>query len=59
VGYPLNVRDPKLGLNIWRNVFGSPVGGITQFLMADGSVRAFTNDVDPEFLKALAQSDGR
>ena len=52
-GYPLNVRDPNLGLNRSPDGFGGPWRNGTQFLMADGSVRTITNDVDPEVLKAL------
>jgi Protein of unknown function (DUF1559) len=54
-GYPVNVRDPRLGLNRTTSGFGGPVRGITQFVMADGSVRAFTDDADPEFLKMIAE----
>jgi hypothetical protein len=54
-GYPLNVRDPRLGLNNWRDGFGGPVRGITQFIMLDGSVRGFTDDTDPEFLQMIAE----
>jgi hypothetical protein len=54
-GYPLNVRDPKLGLKKSPDGFGGPWRTGTQFLMADGSVRAFHDDTDPEFLKLLAE----
>ena len=54
-GQPLNVRDLKLGLNKSPEGFGSPrKDNATQFLMDGGSVRSFTNDTDPEFLKLLA-----
>jgi prepilin-type N-terminal cleavage/methylation domain-containing protein len=55
-GSPLNVREPTLGLNTSPNGFGNPFDPKrrTQFLMADGSVRTFTGDADPEFLRMLA-----
>jgi prepilin-type N-terminal cleavage/methylation domain-containing protein len=58
-GYPLNVRDPRLGLHRSPEGFGGPIKGRTQFVMADGSLRTFTNDADPEFLELLAHPDGR
>lgn len=54
-GYPLNVRDPKLGLKRSPDGFGGPWRAGTHFLMADGSVRTFRDDADPEFLKLLAE----
>jgi prepilin-type N-terminal cleavage/methylation domain-containing protein len=57
-GYPLNVRDPRLGLQRSPDGFGGPIKGRTQFVMADGSVRTFTNDADPEFLELLAHPGG-
>jgi hypothetical protein len=54
-GYPLNVRDPKLGLKRDPDGFGGPWKAGTMFLMADGSVRTFRDDADPEFLKLLAE----
>ncbi len=54
-GYPANWRDPALGLNRSPDGFGGPPGqGTTQLMMADGSVRTFRNDADPDFLKLLA-----
>lgn len=58
-GYPLNVRDPRLGLQRSPDGFGGPMKGRTQFVMADGSVRTLTNDADPEFLEMLAHPGGR
>jgi hypothetical protein len=53
-GDPRNLRDPARGLNRSADGFGSPLGGSTLILFADGSVRSFKDDADPEFLKALA-----
>ena len=57
-GTPGNVRDPALGLNNGPNTFGSPHTGIVHFLFMDGSVRAISNDIDLEILKALGTPDG-
>jgi len=55
-GDPLNLRDPAAGLNRSAASFGSPsLRPRTSFLMADGSVRTFTSDTDPEFLKLLSK----
>jgi hypothetical protein len=58
-GYPANWRDPARGLNRSPDGFGSPADrhSVTQFLFADGSVRSFDDDADPEFLKLLALPD--
>jgi hypothetical protein len=53
-GHPANWRDPSLGINRAPNRFGSPSGRGAQFVMADGSVRFFNADTDPEFLELLA-----
>jgi prepilin-type processing-associated H-X9-DG protein len=53
-GHPVNWRDPRLGLNRTPDGFGWPEGRLVHFLFADGSVRSFTSDTDPAFLKALA-----
>lgn len=58
-GKPMNVRDPNLGLQRSPDGFGGPRKGITMFGMADGSVRTFRSDVDPEFLEMLAHPDDR
>lgn len=54
-GYPANWRDPAAGLNRSPDGFGGPPGqGMTQLMMADGSVRSFRSDADPAFLILLA-----
>ena len=54
-GHPRNWRDPALGLNASPDRFGGPWhGGGAQFVMADGSVRFISADVDPDVLRALA-----
>jgi hypothetical protein len=54
-GKPGNWRDPALGLNRSPQGFGCPrAGRMVYFVMADGSVRHFREDVDPEVLRALA-----
>ena len=56
-GHPVNWRDPALGLNRSPAGFGWPEGRVVHFLFADGSVRFFTGDTDPAFLKALASPE--
>lgn len=51
-GRPGNVRDTRLGINQSRSGFGTQYGNCA-FLMADGSVRAFSNDTDPTVLRQL------
>jgi hypothetical protein len=60
-GDPINWRDPAQGIHRSPHGFGSPLGPgkPTQFVMADGSVRTFTADTDPEFLELLASPDLR
>jgi hypothetical protein len=53
-GHPANWRDPGRGLNRAAGGFGSPSSRGAQFVMADGSVRFFNADTDPEFLQLLA-----
>ncbi len=53
-GHPANWRDPAIGINRTPDGFGSPSGRGVQFVMADGSVRFFNADTDPEFLEMLA-----
>jgi hypothetical protein len=55
-GDPTNLRDPRLGLNKDPRGFGSNYYGYkgAQFVMADGSVRSFSDEADPEFIEALA-----
>lgn len=56
-GNPVNWRDPARGINTGPTSFGSPFTGVCQFGLLDGSVRAISNDVDPDVLKALARPD--
>jgi len=58
-GYPTNWRDPGLGLG-HPDGFGNPGSKkYAVFLMADASVRSFTEGVNPEVLKALSLPSGR
>jgi hypothetical protein len=57
-GKPGNVRDPALGFKNGPATFGGPYAGVTQFVLADGSVRAISDKIDPKILKALATPDG-
>lgn len=52
-------RDPALGLNRSPDGFGGPRSrNKTMFLTGDGSVRSFSNDIDPTVLKALGTPAG-
>lgn len=54
-GSPTNWRDPQDGLNKSPKGFGGPwTGGMTNLVMADGSVRAVHESIDPAVLKALS-----
>lgn len=54
-GKPGNWRDPVLGLNRSPHGFGCRrAARVVYFVMADGSVRHFRDDIDPEVLRALA-----
>jgi hypothetical protein len=53
-GDPANVRDPTLGLNRAAAGFGSANEQGVNFLMADGSTRCLSNDIDPRVLATLA-----
>jgi hypothetical protein len=54
-GKPGNWRDPALGLNRSPNGFGCRrAARFVYFVMADGSVRQFRDDIDPEVLRAFA-----
>jgi hypothetical protein len=57
-GNPTNWRSLGAGLNRTPDGFGSPGGKsqMVQFAMADGSVRTFSSDADPEFLELLGLS---
>ena len=57
-GTPGNVRDPALGLNNGPNTFGSPFKRGEQFLFMDGSLRAISDDIDLDVLKALGTPAG-
>ena len=56
-GDPTNIRDPATGLGQSATQFGGP-NGVTQFLLMDGSVRAISEHVSPEVMKALASPSG-
>lgn len=56
---PTNRRDPTLGLNTSPQGFGGPWSSrMTVFLLADGSVRHISDNIDPKILKALATPNG-
>ena len=57
-GKPGNCRNPQLGINKSPNGFGSPFTGGAQFLLADGSVRFISENLDPNVLNALATPQG-
>lgn len=57
-GYPVNCRDPALGINSSPQGFGVPQRHGAQFVLADGSVRFLPEKTDPEVLKALATPNG-
>lgn len=53
-GSPHNVRDPLLGLGMSSQGFGTATSATgTLFVMADGSVRSISNDIDPAVFKSL------
>lgn len=58
-GAPYNVRDPGRGLHQGPETFGGPVRGKTQFVFADGSVRALGDQIDPTVLRALSTPAGQ
>jgi hypothetical protein len=60
-GSPANWRDPAAGLNRGPNGFGNPVNPkrAVIFAFADGTVRTFSSDTDPEFLELLALPNPR
>lgn len=56
---PTNRRDPTLGLNTSPQGFGGPWSShMTTFLLADGSARSISDNIDPKILKALATPNG-
>jgi hypothetical protein len=56
-GEPASCRDPAAGLGDGREQFGSPWEGV-HVLMADGSVRCLSRDIDPGVLRSMATPDG-
>ncbi|MEQ8852461.1 DUF1559 domain-containing protein [Gimesia sp.] len=58
-GNPLNIRDPARGINQGPETFAGPFGPGANALIADGSVRFLSEDIDPAVLKALSTPDGR
>lgn len=58
-GDPLNIRDPAQGINQGPGTFAGPFGPGANVLIADGSVRFLSEDIDPAVLKALSTPDGR
>jgi hypothetical protein len=58
-GHPLNLRDPGRGLRKSADAFAGPWrGGVTYFLMGDGSVRVVRPTASPTALRALATPAG-
>jgi hypothetical protein len=57
-GYPVNWRDPGLGLNRSPDGFGNAQRKGAYFTFLDGNVRFLANDVDPKVLKALSTPAG-
>lgn len=56
-GDPANLRDPTRGINRSRDGFGSADERGAYFLMADGSTRFFSTNIDPSVLAALASPE--
>lgn len=54
LGYPFNWRDADLGMRTSPEGFGYEVLPSSHMLMADGTVRWFGDDTDPQILEALA-----
>ena len=59
-GDPDNRRDPANGMGTGPDQFGEACPGArgVQMLLADGSVRFISENIDPQTLKALASPDG-
>jgi prepilin-type processing-associated H-X9-DG protein len=57
-GYPVNWRDPALGINRSPEGFGGPSPGGANFLFMDGSVHFLKNHIDPQVLKSLGTPAG-
>lgn len=58
-GRPNKYRQIGKGLNRGRDGFGNSDRTGAMFLRADGSVRFFSNETDPEVLRKLSTRDGR
>lgn len=58
-GDPDNMRDPAAGFGTGPDQFCNPPSqiGVVQFLLAQGSVRAMSVNIDAETLKAIACPD--
>jgi hypothetical protein len=56
-GNPVNWRDPTRRLNS-PGAFGSLHVGVVQFLLADGSVRAISENVDSQVMQAISSPNG-
>jgi hypothetical protein len=56
-GDPANLRDPTRGINRSRDGFGNADETGALFLMADGSTRFLSTNVDPSVLAALASPE--
>jgi prepilin-type processing-associated H-X9-DG protein len=54
----VNWRDANLGINRSPEGFGAPWTGGAHFLMADGSARFVSENIDPKLLEAIATPDG-
>jgi hypothetical protein len=57
-GDPGNTRDPAVGVKQGPNSYGRPGMEGTLLIMADGSVRSISSDVDPEVFKAMGTPAG-
>lgn len=58
-GYPVNVRDPALGMGESLDGFGGAPGTEGgQFVMCDGSVRFINNRIDRAVLRAMGSPAG-
>ena len=57
-GYPVNWRDPALGVDGSKNNFGSAMTEGANFVFVDGSAKYISPDIDPRVLKALSTPAG-
>ncbi|MGO8748073.1 MAG: hypothetical protein ACLQNE_19030 [Thermoguttaceae bacterium] len=57
-GDPANWRDPVVGINRPNGFGGPPASRGAKFVMADGSVRFVSQDVDPKVLETLSTPAG-